>query len=103
MDVLGDSSWWSRAGCCGAGWGGAWSIDPSTHASAGVSCAFPFALTDILLSSLLSTILRPLDRAPRGNRGAGMLVRLEMGRVDEEFSRCGPSFDCPAGLMDALR
>ena len=71
--------------------------------SVGVACAYPSALTEILLSSLLSTILRPMDRAPRGNSGAGMLVRVEMGRVDEEFSRCGPSFDCPAGLMDALR
>ena len=51
----------------------------------------------------LSTILRPMDRAPRGNGGAGMLVRVEMGRVGDEFSRCGPSFNCSAGLMGALR
>ena len=71
--------------------------------SVGVACAFPSALTEILLSSLLSTILRPVDRAPRDNSGARMLERVRMGRVDEEFSRCGPSLDCPAGPMDALR
>ena len=89
--------WWE---CLGRG-----VEDPSVDAciSIGVACACPSALTEIPLSSLLSTILRPMDRAPRGNSGAGMLVRVEMGRVGDELSRCGPSFICSAGLMGALR
>ena len=71
--------------------------------SVGVAGASPSALTEILLSSLLSTILRPVDRAPMDKRGARMLEWVQMGRVDEEFSRCGPSLDCPGGPMDALR
>ena len=71
--------------------------------SVGVAGASPSALTEILLSSLLSTILRPVDRAPRGDSRARMLERVRMGNIDEEFSRCGPSLDCPAGPLDALR
>ena len=53
MGVLGESSWWGRAGCGGTGWGGAWSSEPTAaRISVGAACAFLFAFTEILLSSL---------------------------------------------------
>ena len=70
--------------------------------SVGVACACPAAHIEIMLSPHLSTILRLFHRTPKDIRGAIMLERVQMGRVDEEFSRCGRWLDCPAGSMDAL-